>query len=153
MDPLTHTLLTWRFVGKQRRIIACGLAPDAPFYAVYPVYVIARGQLRSALTGNAWPEPPRWLTTLHYACHSLPVALAGAVVIRAVTGRRPRRELAAWILHILVDIPTHRRDPWGPRFLWPLADIAVDGWSWVDGLVWLMRRLKRVAGFHRIFRR
>ncbi|MCG3212559.1 MAG: hypothetical protein FOGNACKC_06229 [Anaerolineae bacterium] len=153
MDPLTHTLLTRRFDGKQRRTIACGLVPDAPFYAVYPACVIARGQLRSALTGNAWPEPPRWLTVLHYASHSLPVAVAGAVVIRVVTGRRPRRELAAWTLHILVDVPTHRRDPWGPRFLWPLADIAVDGWSWVDGLVWLIRQLKQTTGFHRILQR
>jgi len=142
MDPLSHSLLTRRFVGKQGRIIACGLAPDAPFYAVYPAYVMAQGQLRRALTGNDWPAPPRWLTTLHHAFHSLPVALTGAVVVWAITRRWPGRELAAWTLHILVDIPTHSREPWGPRFLWPLADVVVDGFLWVDGLVWLIGKLR-----------
>ena len=153
MDPLTHTLLTRRLVGKQRRIVACSLAPDAPFYAVYPPYVVALGQLRCVLSTNDWPAPPRRLTTLHHAFHSLPVALGGALVVRAITGRWPRRELAAWTLHILVDIPTHRREPWGPRFLWPLSDVAMDGFLWVDGVMWLIKKLRRVVVSHHLFQR
>jgi hypothetical protein len=44
-----------------------------------------------------------------------------------VTGRFPGRTLQSWLLHILIDIPTHARHPWGPRFLWPLASFAVNG--------------------------
>jgi hypothetical protein len=66
---------------------------------------------------------PRWMETVHRACHSFPVAL----VVRVLYGRWPRRELAAWALHIAVDIPTHSRQLWGPRFLWPFSDVAVDG--------------------------
>ena len=40
MDPLCHTLLTRRFSGKQRRLLASDLAPAAPFY---PAYVVAQG--------------------------------------------------------------------------------------------------------------
>lgn len=100
LDPLTHALLARRLVGKQRRVIACGLAPDAPFYLVYPAYVIARHSMARALTNNAWPEPSRWLLRLHYAFHSLPVAVIAAGLTRIVVGRWPGRELAAWTLLI-----------------------------------------------------
>jgi hypothetical protein len=117
MDILTHILLTRSLVGKQPRVLMAGVAPDAPFYLTYPAWVVARGETAHALTTNQWPDPPRWSLALHRAFHSLPVAMTGAVVIRALTGRWPGRELAAWVLHIAVDIPTHSRDPWGPRFL------------------------------------
>ena len=92
-----------------------------------------------AITTNDWPAPPRWLVTLHHAFHSLPVALAGAGLIRLVTGRWPGRALSAWSLHILVDIPTHARQSWAPQFLWPLSDYAVDGLSWVEILLRYVR--------------
>jgi hypothetical protein len=56
----------------------------------------------------------------HRATHSLLVALVVASVMRRVAGRWPLRVLLAWLLHTLIDVPTHRRDPWGPRLLWPL---------------------------------
>jgi len=53
-------------------------------------------------------------------------------MIRALSGRWPRQELMVWGLHIIVDIPTHSRQPWGPRFLWPLSHMAVDGIPWAE---------------------
>ena len=135
MDPLTHILLTRRLIGKGTRVLAAALGPDAPFYVTYLVWVIAQREASNAFGKGEWLDPPRWISLLHYAFHRLPVAMAGAAITRAVTGRWPGRELAAWALHIVVDIPTHSREPWGPHFLWPLSDIAMEGIPWTKILI------------------
>lgn len=83
---------------------------------------------------GAWPDPPRGIARLHHAFHSMPVALLGATLYRVIAGRWPTRILAAWLLHIAIDLPTHRREPWGPQFLWPISTFTFDGWSWTDAL-------------------
>ncbi len=139
VDLLTHTLLTRQLIGRRPSFILAGLGPDLPFYLTYPALVIAQGKLRQALGTGDWPEPPAWVKTLHHAFHSLPVALAGAGLIWLVSRRWPGRCLAAWLLHILVDLPTHSRRAWGPKFLWPLSDYVVAGVSWVELLLHLWR--------------
>ncbi|HMQ30205.1 MAG TPA: hypothetical protein PKD53_05725 [Chloroflexaceae bacterium] len=54
-----------------------------------------------------------------------------------------RQAGVSWLLHILVDLPSHRRDPWGPRPLWPLSELAFDGVGWADALVaWIARTVR-----------
>lgn len=56
---------------------------------------------------------------------------------------RLRRFGFSWLLHILVDIPSHRRDPWGSRPLWPLGEFAFDGVGWADLLAaWVARSVQ-----------
>jgi hypothetical protein len=97
--------------------------------------------LRDAIQTGTWPDPPRSLLCTHRATHSLLVVLITGIVIRYATGRWPQQVMLAWLLHILIDVPTHRRNQWGPRLLWPLSDAAWDGWSWTDALSqWYARR-------------
>jgi hypothetical protein len=100
MDLLTHTLLTRQLIGKRFGVVLAGVGPDIPWYATYPVWVIAQGKARHALTTGEWPEPPRWIETLHTLSHSLPIALTLAAIARTAGGRWPRQELEAWTLHI-----------------------------------------------------
>jgi hypothetical protein len=132
MDLITHAVLTRILIGRDRNLLLAGLGPDALWYITYPPWVIVQGKARHALANSDWPNPPRWMETLHHASHSLPVALAAAGVARLVTGRWPRRELAAWCLHIAIDIPTHSRRFWGPRFLWPLSQVSIEGVPWAE---------------------
>ncbi len=44
--------------------------------------------------------------------------------------------IVAWLLHILIDIPTHKRAFFAPQFLTPLSHFNVDGISW--GTKWFM---------------
>ena len=132
MDLLTHTLLTRKLISKRPCVLLAGIGPDLLWYLTYPVWVVSQGRARHALTTSEWPDPPRWIETLHHASHSLVVALAGAIVMRMLIGRWPRQALAAWGLHIVIDIPTHSRRFWGPRFLWPLSDVSVDGMPWAE---------------------
>jgi hypothetical protein len=156
MDLLTHTLLTRKLVGKRFGVMLAGIGPDIPWYATYPVWVIAQGKARHALTTGAWPEPPRWIETLHAISHSLPSALAIAAIVRTMGGRWPHQELEAWTLHVAVDIPTHSRRFWGPRFLWPLSDVSVDGVPWAEitsrALAAVLQRLPVGVCSRRVFR-
>jgi len=148
MDVLTHALLTRFVVDRSGTTILAGVGPDIAFHLTYPPWVLAQGKAFHALSMSDWPDPPEWMESLHHACHSVPVALAGAVAIRVLTGQWPRRALAAWLLHILVDIATHSRRFWGPRFLWPLRDFAVDGVPWAEtsslGLSALIRSSRKI---------
>ena len=38
--------------------------------------------------------------------------------------------LTGWLLHILIDIPTHSYNNFPTPFLWPLSQWKVDGWAW-----------------------
>lgn len=38
--------------------------------------------------------------------------------------------MAGWLLHILIDIPTHSYDCFPTPFLWPLSQWKMDGWAW-----------------------
>ncbi len=153
MDILTHTILTRLLIGRQPRVLVAGLGPDLPFYLTYPAWVLTQRQAyRAAMTGE-WPKPPRWIETFHHAFHSIPIALVGAAIVRVLRGSWPLKELAAWCLHILVDIPTHSRKDWAPHFLWPVSDASVNGRSWIR-IIWRMmsalveqvRRSDRILG-------
>jgi hypothetical protein len=135
MDPFSHYLVSRRLVGKDRAVVLAGLLPDMPFYLGYPAGLAAHRKVRHSLRSNIWPDPPLWLLMAHRMTHSLPVLLAALFIFRLITGCWSLRPAAAWALHVTVDIPTHSRDPWGPRYLWPLSDLAIDGNSWVEVLV------------------
>jgi hypothetical protein len=143
MDIISHVLITRRLIGTEQPTVLAGIMADSPFYCTYPAWLIARGQLRQALATNVWPSPPRWMATLHHMFHSLPVVVAGALVIFLITGRWPKKPLLAWCLHIVIDLPTHSRRQWGPQFLWPFSSYAVDGISWAEAAIALVKRLRR----------
>ncbi|MBI3671680.1 hypothetical protein HY249_02705 [Candidatus Azambacteria bacterium] len=44
--------------------------------------------------------------------------------------KRPVWELGAWLLHILIDIPTHSYKFFPTPFLWPVSNWKYDGFSW-----------------------
>lgn len=46
--------------------------------------------------------------------------------------RRPVWEMCGWLLHILIDIPTHSYQFYPTPFLWPFSDWKLDGFSWAN---------------------
>jgi hypothetical protein len=142
MDPLSHLLITRALFRQSRSALLACLAPDVPFYATYPAWLIRHGYLAGALQTNDWPVAPPWMYRLHHAFHSLPVIGAVMITVRLARGVWPPWGLA-WVLHILVDIPTHSRRNWAPQFLWPFSTVTVDGISWPELLVSAVHRLRR----------
>ena len=45
-------------------------------------------------------------------------------------------EMAGWMLHILIDIPTHSTQFYSTPFLWPISNIKFSGISW--GTPWFL---------------
>lgn len=66
---------------------------------------------------------------LYEAGHSLVVA-AAVFGLCSVALRRPVIGMLGWLLHIIMDIPTHSLRFYATRFLWPVADWRVDGIAW-----------------------
>jgi hypothetical protein len=145
VDPLTHLLATRAFIGRDRTRLLAGIAPDLAFYSTYPLWVLRSGHVRAVLDGGAWPQPPQWMVQLHRAGHSIPIELLGALIIRLSSGRWPSLILSAYLLHLLIDIPTHARHPWGPRPLWPFSDMAYDGVGWAEALTHTIQSWWRIG--------
>lgn len=72
---------------------------------------------------------------LYPAGHSLLVFLA-AFGLASLLARRPVFEMLGWLLHILIDIPTHSLSYYATRFLWPLSDFRIDGIAWWTPWFW-----------------
>ena len=149
MDVVSHGL--WSYVGARAMNLrsdglrvrpflaaAFGILPD--LIAFTPLTIWSAVQL---VSGNAHLAGHRaaeeyiarnvpWLQTLttelYGASHSL---LLWAVVFGLLLAFRLRwREWFAWLLHILVDIPTHSRESYPTPALWPLSDWTFDGVTW-----------------------
>ncbi len=72
---------------------------------------------------------------LYPAAHSLVIfTLAFAAV--SIVARRVVWEMLGWLLHILIDIPTHSYSYYATRFLWPVSNLRVNGVAWWTPWFW-----------------
>ncbi len=72
---------------------------------------------------------------LYPAAHSLIVFLV-VFGTAAILARRIVFEMLGWLLHILIDIPTHSLRYYATRFLWPMSDFRIDGIAWWTPWFW-----------------
>lgn len=79
------------------------------------------------------PTPPVFnlASTLYNYSHSL---IIFAVVFAVIWGlrRRPVWELLGWLLHILIDIPSHTTAFYPTPLFWPISNFRTSGVSWAD---------------------
>ena len=77
------------------------------------------------------PHHAEWVWQLYQFSHSLLVfALVFSLV--SLLARRPVLELLGWLLHILIDIPSHSLRFFPTPFLWPVSSYQFDGISWAN---------------------
>lgn len=72
---------------------------------------------------------------LYPAGHSL-LVFALAFAAASIVARRVVWEMLGWLLHILIDIPTHSYSYYATRFLWPVSDVRVNGVPWWTPWFW-----------------
>ena len=72
---------------------------------------------------------------LYPAGHSLIVFLLMFGLTTAVA-RRIVFEMLGWLMHIVIDIPTHSFSYYATRFLWPISDFRIDGIAWWTPWFW-----------------
>ncbi|HEX8988083.1 MAG TPA: hypothetical protein VF816_08980 [Rhodocyclaceae bacterium] len=138
MDVLSHGLWGGIAFGRRSRrafwtAVAFGMAPD--LLAFGPHFA---GSLWSALEGapyqptdpaHGYADIPSYVFLAYQVTHSL-VVFTGAFLIAWLLRGRPWWPMAAWGLHVLMDIPTHGLGFFPTPFLWPLFDVRVDGIPW-----------------------
>lgn len=69
---------------------------------------------------------------LYQFSHSL-VIWALVFIVVWILSKRPRLELLGWLLHILIDIPSHAASSYPTPFLFPISDFRfLYGISWAN---------------------
>ncbi|HLK63853.1 MAG TPA: hypothetical protein VKU19_10470 [Bryobacteraceae bacterium] len=146
MDIIAHVLWTTAAATAVRRKVDrpvhLGLAA---FWGVFPdlasFTIPATLRIWWRLTGASKSLLPEangphfeWVWTLYNCVHS---GLVFALFFGAawLFARRPVLEMFGWLLHILIDIFTHR-GLFATHFLWPVSSVHVDGIPWETG--WFM---------------
>lgn len=153
MDILSHTLwagVIARFINfKKKKPMSVwltafwGVLPD--FFAFTPMFVWLGFQFLfgdfdfSKLSGPEHMEPSqpdtlfifRLTNFLYSVSHSLSVFILVFAIMWLIF-RRPRYSVFGWLIHILIDIPTHNYKFYPTPFLWPFSDWKFDGFSWAD---------------------
>jgi len=138
--------------GKQLNVWLAGfwgIFPDLLSFTVGFVWIL--GSI--ALGGMSFadlPHPPEGgvepvpqdtlpvfqLTSLLYnISHSAVIFLLVFGLIFLIL-KRPVWELGGWLIHILLDIPTHSYEFYPTPFLWPISSWTFDGFSW--GTLWFL---------------
>lgn len=110
-----------------------GMFPDLFAFSV-PVCLM----LWARLTGGADAVPagrhlPHFELAwqLYQISHSL-FTFAAVFGLAWLVARRPVLELLGWLLHILIDIPTHTLRFFPTPFLWPVCSYVFSGISWAN---------------------
>jgi hypothetical protein len=98
------------------------------------VFLRLTGGPNVATDGNVLPHVHVGLP-LYQAGHSLLVFLV-VFGIGSLLARRVLFEMFGWLLHILIDIPTHSFSYYATRFLWPVSDFRIDGVAWWTRWFW-----------------
>lgn len=101
-------------------------------------------------------EFPAYARNFYNAGHSLFIFVLAFALVWLLR-KAALLPMAAWGLHILIDIPTHSFGLFPTPFLWPFSDFRVNGIGWDSPLilaanflvlafvygVWLFRRRKK----------
>ncbi len=146
MDIIAHGLCTAAAaIVVNRRLrrpvrlgwaVVFGVAPDLVSFTV-PAVLRIWWRL-TGVTTSLLPQPggPRfeWVGGLYACVHSL--VIFGVVFgVAWAVARRPVWEMLGWLLHVAIDIPTHRG--WfAIESLWPISPVRFDGIPWETG--WLL---------------
>jgi hypothetical protein len=147
MDVISHALWT-NLIYKEANTpdqvlaIALGTAPDLLAFAPMMAVQLIKKQRKQwkKVDENNYQDIasaiPRWVYRTYDITHSIPVWMIGFSLWWILLGQIPWPAFA-WLIHILVDIPTHTIKFFPTPFLWPLSSYRFDGISW--GVRWFMR--------------
>jgi len=155
MDIIAHGLWTaaaTRFANRSKKTekpikigwaTFWGIFPDlfafAPLFSFLIVGAILGNVNFSHLPGPDSLEPAQGDTlflfkltgTLYSMSHSLIIFGIVLGLIYVILKRFPW-EMMGWLLHVLIDIPTHSYAFYPTPFLWPLSDVKLGGLSWAN---------------------
>ncbi len=141
MDILAHGLwATAGAIGTRRKTVIAISVGWVAFWGVFPdlftftvpvtikIWWLLTGATRSLLPDPNRQQQLQFVWQLYHCSHSL-VVFAVAFGIVWLFARRPVFSMLGWLLHIAIDIPTHR-GIFATHFLWPFSSVTWDGTVW-----------------------
>ena len=141
MDFVSHALWGGVTFGRRTRrdfLVVAGVSilPDVLTEGLFMVlYLMDIGGMPDWKSGHPnITDFPMYAQTLYNITHSL-VIFAFVFMLFGVVARKPIWVVAAWGLHILIDIPTHSLALFPTPFLWPISELKVDGIGWDSPIV------------------
>lgn len=136
MDIFAHGLWTYAVFHKKKYVWLAalfGILPDLTTFGILFAINLLNGSLQRGRP--SLDSLPTWIFSSYNVTHSL-VAFALVFLVIYLITRKWFWPLAAWGLHILIDIPTHSNSFFPTPFLWPLSNYRFNGLSWANG--WFM---------------
>ena len=137
MDIVSHGLWGAIALGRKSRssfwlAFVIGLAPDLLSFGILSTAAMVGLEDKPDFSQGTPPESsiPPYVHHLYDVTHSGIVFLAVFLVVWFIL-KQPLWELAAWGLHVLVDVPTHSHAFFPTPILWPLIDWKFNGWQWM----------------------
>ncbi len=147
MDILAHGLwATAGAIGLRRKTPMASSLGWAAFWGVFPdlfsftipatvrIWWLLIGASRSLLPDPHGPQHFQFVWPLYHGSHSL-VVLGLAFGLVWLFARRPVLPMLGWLLHIAIDIVSHR-GIFATHFLWPFSSFGWDGVPWENP--WLL---------------
>ena len=141
MDILSHALWGGAALGRKKRnefLLAVGFSLMPDFLGEGIMFLLVILGL-PGMPGLEHGHPditefPAYAQGFYNATHSL-VLFSLVFALVWLLKKKPFLPLAAWGLHILIDIPTHSFRLFPTPFLWPLSGFKVNGIGWESPLV------------------
>ena len=129
MDTLAHAFWSYIIFHQSEYVwlaVLFGVLPDLLSWTVFMFFPKKKG--------FDWKKPdfslfPKWIFTLYGITHSLFVIAFVFSIVFLIFQKLPIY-LLAWPIHVLMDIPTHRKDYLPTPFLWPFSKYAFPRISW-----------------------
>jgi len=129
MDTFAHAFWSFIIFYQSEYVwlaVLFGVLPDLLSWTIFTLFPKKKG--------FTWKKPnfdlvPRWVFMLYGITHSIFVIATVFLLVFFIFGFLPIY-LLAWPLHVLIDIPTHKKDFLPTPFLWPVSKYAFPGISW-----------------------
>ncbi len=109
-----------------------GMFPDI-FSQIIPgiiffIIIISQGEFNIANISNSMQSPPYSdiIWALYQISHSIVIFTLVFLLIWVIF-KKPSWILGGWLLHILIDIPTHVKGHFATPFLWPISNFSING--------------------------
>lgn len=153
MDFVSHALwggISFGRRSKQTFLLAAGISilPDVLTEGLFFfLYLLGIGGMPGWESGHPdIGQYPIFAQSLYNITHSLAV-FALVFSLFWLAAKKPVWIIAAWGLHILIDIPTHSLALFPTPFLWPISDFKVDGIGWDNPTVVVMDIVLLIAAY------
>jgi len=141
MDFVSHALwggISFGRKSKKNFLLVAGISimPDILTEGLFFVlYLLNIGGMPGWESGHPnITDYPVFAQNLYNITHSLVIFSFVFILLRILTGKLVWI-IAAWGLHILIDIPTHSLTLFPTPFLWPISNFRVNGIGWDNPLI------------------